>query len=410
MKHLFYAGTFASALAVAAVTVTAADSVALVTVDHHVPVKASTAPSMGGKPAVLYVREKRAKNLATNALGNKVVLFVHGAGTPAEVSFDVPASDYSWMGYLARAGFDVFAVDMTGYGRSTRPPQMNDPCNAGEEAQKPFVGNVLKAPCAPNFTQPTTTLASDWDDVGTAVDYILKLRGVPKIDLIGWSQGGPRSAGWAAQHQDKVNKMVLLAPAYSRGGAARGAAAPQGANAAAAGRAAAAPAGRGAAAAAGGRGAGAGRAAFSVQSRDDLIALWNRQAPCPGQYTQEALDSVWKEMLASDPVGSKWGPGVRRAPAGGGGGGATWTQEMAKNTTIPTLMVSGVNDGQVNPQNVRNLFEDLGAQQKVFVDLACSSHNAMWEKNHLLLFKASLDWLTQTSVEGTSNGMIKLGY
>ena len=412
MKHLFYAGTFASALAVAALGA-AGGGPELVTIDHHVAEKASTAPSMGGKPAEIYVREKRAKNLDTKALANKVVLFVHGAGTPAEVSFDVPASDYSWMGYLARNGFDVFAVDMTGYGRSTRPPQMNDPCNAGEEAQKPFIGNVLKAPCAPNFTQPTTTLASDWDDVGAAVDYILKLRGVPKIDLIGWSQGGPRSAGWAAQHQDKVNKMVLLAPAYNRGGAARGAAAPQGANAGAAGRAAAAPAGRGAAAAGSGRagaGGGAARAAFSVQSRDDLIALWNRQAPCPGQYTQEALDSIWKEMLASDPVGSKWGPGVRRAPTGGGGGGATWTQEMAKNTTIPTLMVSGVNDGQVNPQNVRNLFEDLGAKQKVFVDLACSSHNAMWEKNHLLLFKASLDWLTQTSVEGTSNGMIKLGY
>jgi pimeloyl-ACP methyl ester carboxylesterase len=413
MKHLFYAGAFASALAVAAATVTAADSPALVTIEHHVNEKASAAPSMGGKPAVIYVREKRAKNIATTAFANKVVLFVHGAGTPAEVSFDVPASDYSWMGYLARAGFDVFAVDMTGYGRSTRPPQMNDPCNAGEEAQKPFIGNVLKAPCAPNFTQPTTTLASDWDDVGAAVDYVLKLRGVSKLDLIGWSQGGPRSAGWAAQHQDKVNKMVLLAPAYSRGGGAARGAAPQGANAAAAdGRAAAAPAARGAGAAAGGRaGAGGGaRSAFSVQSHDDLIALWNRQAPCPGQYTQEALDSVWKEMLASDPVGAKWGTGVRRAPAGGGGGGATWTVDMAKSTTIPTLMVSGEHDGQVNPQNVRNLFEDLGAQQKVFIDLACSSHNAMWEKNHLLLFKASLDWLTETSVNGTSNGMIKLGY
>ena len=77
---------------------------------------------------------------------------------------------------------------------------------------------------------------------------------------------------------------------------------------------------------------------------------------------------------------------------------------------IPTLMVSGVNDGQVNPQSVRNLFEDLGATQKVFIDLACSSHNAMWEKNHLLLFQASLDWLTQTAVNGTSNGMLKVGY
>jgi hypothetical protein len=147
-----------------------------------------------------------------------------------------------------------------------------------------------------------------------------------------------------------------------------------------------------------------------VQSRDDLIALWNRQAPCPGQYTQEALDSVWKEMLASDPVGAKWGPGVRRAPAGGGGGGATWTQDMAKKTMIPTLMVSGVNDGQVNPQSVKNLFEDLGAQQKVFVDLACSSHNAMWETNHTILFRASLEWLTDGTVGGAKSGMLRLGY
>ena len=26
-----------------------------------------------------------------------------------------------WMGYLARAGFDTFGMDMTGYGRSVRP-------------------------------------------------------------------------------------------------------------------------------------------------------------------------------------------------------------------------------------------------------------------------------------------------
>ena len=35
---------------------------------------------------------------------DRVVLFVHGAGTPAEVAFDVPYQDYSWMAYLARAG------------------------------------------------------------------------------------------------------------------------------------------------------------------------------------------------------------------------------------------------------------------------------------------------------------------
>jgi hypothetical protein len=34
----------------------------------------------------------------------------------------------------------------------------------------------------------------------------------------------------------------------------------------------------------------------------------------------------------------------------------------------------------------------------------------MWEKNHLMLFKASLDWLTTGKVDGKSQGQIKLGY
>ena len=77
---------------------------------------------------------------------------------------------------------------------------------------------------------------------------------------------------------------------------------------------------------------------------------------------------------------------------------------------IPTLAVSGEHDGQVNPASVRSFYEDLGANQKVFIDLACSSHNAMWEKNHTLLFRASLEWLTRGSVNGTQEGMLRLGY
>jgi hypothetical protein len=59
---------------------------------------------------------------------------------------------------------------------------------------------------------------------------------------------------------------------------------------------------------------------------------------------------------------------------------------------------------------VRELFADLGAKEKVFADLACSSHNAMWERNHLLLFQASLEWLTAGTVNGTKNGTVKIGY
>ena len=62
------------------------------------------------------------------------------------------------------------------------------------------------------MTSGVTTLASDWNDVGAAVDYVLGLRHGTKLNLIGWSQGGPRAAGWAAQHPDKVNRMVLWRP------------------------------------------------------------------------------------------------------------------------------------------------------------------------------------------------------
>ncbi len=47
--------------------------------------------------AKLYVRE-RATAAAMTRGGAGVVLFVHGAGTPAEVAFDAPG-DYSWMGF-----------------------------------------------------------------------------------------------------------------------------------------------------------------------------------------------------------------------------------------------------------------------------------------------------------------------
>src|SRR5437867_1365147 len=91
------------------------DSQRLLSIDHFVRVK-STAPSMAGQLAQIYVRERALAGATLRAPGGRVALFVHGAGTPAEVAFDVPIQDYSWMAYLARAGFDVFSVDMTGYG------------------------------------------------------------------------------------------------------------------------------------------------------------------------------------------------------------------------------------------------------------------------------------------------------
>ena len=76
----------------------------------------------------------------------------------------------------------------------------------------------------------------------------------------------------------------------------------------------------------------------------------------------------------------------------------------------PTLMVAGIHDKQVAPERVRDFYDDLGASQKVMIDLGCSSHNAMWEKNHLLMFAASLEWLTKGAVGDTKQGVIRMGY
>ena len=354
------------------------DGEKLLRIDHSVRV-VSTVPAMTGQSAMIYVREvvKAGTALRGSSLTDRVVLFIHGAGTPAEVAFDVPQQDYSWMGYLARAGFDVFSMDTTGYGRSTRPSAMNDPCNLSAAQQATFIPRLLAMPCTPSYPHQLTTIASDWNDINAAVDYVRALRHVDRISLGAWSLGGPRSAGYTAQHPEKIQKLVLLAPAYNRNAAPAPPALP------------------------------AEGVPMNTQSHDEFAANWDRQVGCPGQYDQAVSDAVWSEMLASDPVGATWGTGVRRAPQTTTWG---WNQAVVAKTQTPTLMVTGAHDKQVPPDRVRELYADLGSPKKVFVDLACSSHNAMWEKNHTLLFQASLEWLVQGSVNGMKEGVLRLGY
>jgi pimeloyl-ACP methyl ester carboxylesterase len=366
-------------IAASSAVILAEDGNALLTVDHYVKVR-SAVPAINGQITQIYVRERAEIGTALRSpnLSDRVVLFVHGAGTPAEVAFDVDYQDYSWMAYLARAGFDVFATDMTGYGRSTRPAFMNDPCNLSTEQQATFVPVFLSASCKAEYTKQLTTIDSDHNDIDAVVNYIRALRHVERVSLVAWSLGGPRAGGYAAAHPEKIGKLVLLAPAYNRMVSTNPPAAVP-----------------------------ANGAAFNTQSHTEFTANWDRQVGCPNQYDPATSDSVWTSMLQSDPVGATWGPGVRRAPNTTNWG---WSTEVVAKMKTPTLMVTGVHDKQVGPDRVRELYADLGAKEKVFIDLGCSSHNAMWERNHLILFKASLEWLTQSSVNGMKEGMLKLGY
>jgi len=74
------------------------------------------------------------------------------------------------------------------------------------------------------------------------------------------------------------------------------------------------------------------------------------------------------------------------------------------------LLVAGVHDAQVSAERVTELYQDLGAAEKVLIDLGCASHNAMWESNRMLLYDASLEWLTDGTVNGIDNGVLQMGY
>jgi pimeloyl-ACP methyl ester carboxylesterase len=357
--------------------VPSAQSPTLLTAEHTVRVT-SAVPAIAGQAAEIYVRERRRDDVLAKGLApDRVVLFVHGAGTPAEVAFDVPHADYSWMAYLANAGFDTFAMDTSGYGRSVRPAPMNDPCNLSPEQQKQFVPALIPAPCPATYPGQLTTIASDWHDIDAVVDHIRALRKVEKVSLVAWSLGGPRAGGYAARHPEKVHRLVLLAPAYNREAPADPPPLPR------------------------------PGAVFNTQSRAEFDANWDRQIGCANQVDPAVRDTVWKEMLASDPVGAKWGGGVRRAPATTTWG---WSAAAIGATRAPMLLVAAALDKQVPAERVRAAYEDLGATDKVLLDLGCASHNAMWESNHLLLFAASLDWLAKGEVAGTRRGEVKLGY
>ncbi len=142
----------------------------------------------------LYVRNKRTEDLK-QFTSEKTLLFVHGATQPAEATFDLPLEGLSWMDYIAQHGWDVYLIDVRGYGRSTRPPEMDQPA-------------------ASNPPIATTDVAVK--DVGSAIDFILQRRGVSKLSLMGWSWGTVIMGAYTADHNDKVDRLVLYAPSWLR--------------------------------------------------------------------------------------------------------------------------------------------------------------------------------------------------
>ena len=82
-----------------------------------------TVPAKDDPAIKIYVRNKHPDGMAQFA-PDRTVIFVHGATYPAETAFDLQLDGQSWMDFIASRGFDVYLLDVRGYGRSTRPKEI----------------------------------------------------------------------------------------------------------------------------------------------------------------------------------------------------------------------------------------------------------------------------------------------
>jgi pimeloyl-ACP methyl ester carboxylesterase len=151
---------------------------------------------------------------------------------------------------------------------------------------------------------------------------------------------------------------------------------------------------------------------MDIATRQGFDGGWNSQVQCDTQVDPGIRDVLWSDLLNSDPVGATWGPGVRRAPRWSGWPrGVTWgwNAELAAKVQAPTLLISGDLDKVVPQPDVQDLYADLRMDHKVFANMACTSHFALWETQHLALFQASVEWLQDGSVNRMREGSLQLG-
>jgi pimeloyl-ACP methyl ester carboxylesterase len=133
----------------------------------------------------LFLFEKVAGDPA-NSRGT--ILFVHGSSMASQPTFDlqVPGRPHSSaMEYFAGLGYDCWAVDMEGYGRSTKDRDNNAPISQGA------------------------------DDCYAAALYIEKLRGKRPLLVYGISSGALRAALFAERHPAMVARLALDAMVWT---------------------------------------------------------------------------------------------------------------------------------------------------------------------------------------------------
>jgi pimeloyl-ACP methyl ester carboxylesterase len=299
-----------------------------------------TVPATDDPAVRLYVRNKRPEGLS-EFRADRTLLYVHGATYPAHTAFDLQLDGLSWMDFIARRGFDVYLVDLRGYGKSTRPKVMDEPA----EQNEPIV---------------TTPVARR--DVGAVVDHILQRRNLSKLNLLGWSWGGAIMGSYAAEHPAKVERLVLYAPLWPLPQPPQPGAPKLG--------------------------------AYRTVTREAARTRWLREVPedqkarlIPPGWFEAWADATW----ATDPVGAAQTPPVLRAPNGVLLDIQTWRAGQSPfdpaRITAPTLIVLAEWDRDTPPAQSLALFPLLtNAPHKRLVLLGHGTHTIIMERNRMQLF------------------------
>src|SRR5262249_1840835 len=287
----------------------------------------------------LYIRNKHPAGV-TSFSADKILLFIHGATYPAETTFDLPLGGRSMMDYIAQQGWDVYLVDVRGYGGSTRPPEMDKPPTEG----KPFADTSAAV-----------------KDVSAAVNYILQKRGVAKINLMGWSWGTAIMGMYTAENNSKVNRLVLYAPLWiftTRpiiGGGGPFGAYPAGTKESAKQR---------------------WLAGVSEKKKDDLI---------PPHWVEHRADAT----LATAPIGSQHTPPAPPRPHTALPQLRTYwaagkSQYDPGDIRVPTLLIHAEWDADLPSDQAHAYFAKLtNTPYKRFVEIGEGTHTIIMEKNRM---------------------------
>jgi pimeloyl-ACP methyl ester carboxylesterase len=292
----------------------------------------------------IYVRNKRPVGV-TQFSPDKTVVYVHGATYPSETAFDLQLDGLSWMDYIAQRGYDVYLLDVRGYGQSTRPPQMDKPA----KDSAPFGGTI-----------------EAMRDVDAVVEFIKKRNGIDKVNLLAWSWGTAIMQWYTSLHSHKVNKLVLYAPVWIRQTPSLVQVAP------------------------------GPMPAYREVRRDQAKGRWLTGVPANKQadLIPNGWFDAWADAtFATDPVGAKQNPPVLRAPNGvvedglkyWGNGVIPWKVEDIK---VPVLLIKAEWDQDTPAYMAQALLPKLtGAPYKRYVEIGEGTHTVIMEKNRLMLFR-----------------------